>query len=463
MKPDQKDLAISEFSNLLTVYDLIVEGINTTGKMVRCKTLGDTKGKKSGAYFFKPDFPFNYYISNFRTGDSAQGNFKHLKDKSYNLIKKTTVVRNKSVDYESLHIAKAKLANNVFTKASLISQSEVQNYDYLVRKQILAFDIKSDKKDLLIPGYDIGGRLWMYQRILPSGNKLYISGSKKNGLFHKLGLDFIAEDYSGMILVTEGYATGASIHQATGGKPTIIAFDAGNLEVVGRQLCSKYKSAKIVFCMDCDYAGIYHGVKAATATNGCFVLALLPDEYIRLKQNDFNDVHCLFGLQEVVNQIYGQYENMKLTLNQAYRLFINEITLDDIEPQFHDLAHKYITAYYVIDYARETAKQPLQEHSILINRLNSNYQDSVINELIKILATNYFIGKLQIQQYFLEHKILEYINSYLIDSHAKKICELESLEERRAMLAKINPVFITQVKHKLDAYWQEFQLLKRKC
>lgn len=461
MSIDQKAQAISEFLNLLAVYDLIVAEVKTSGQMVRCKALGDTKGKKSGAYFFKPDFPFNYYISNFRTGDSAQGNFKHLKDKNYCITKKTAVVRNKSVDYESLHIAKAKLANNVFTKASLISQFEVQNYGYLARKQIFAFGIKSDKNDLLIPGYDINGKLWMYQRILPNGSKLYISGSKKNGLFHKLGLDLINERYSGMILVTEGYATGASIHQAIA-KPTVVAFDAGNLEIVGRLLRSKYKSAKIVFCMDCDYAGIYYGIKAATATNGCFVLAVLPDEYIRLKQNDFNDVHCLFGLQEIINQIYGQCENMELTLNQAYKLFINEITLDDIETQFHDLAHKYVTAYYVIDYARETAKQPLQEHSALINRLNPKYQDSVVNELIKILAANYFIGKLQIQQYFLEHKILEYINNYLIDSNAKKICELESLEERRAMLAKINPVFITQVKHKLDLYWQELQLLKRK-
>lgn len=57
----------------------------------------------------------------------------------------------------------------------------------------------------------------------------------------------------GIILVAEGYATGASLHQATG-LPVAVAFDAGNLLPVGQALDVLYrKRARILFCADDDY------------------------------------------------------------------------------------------------------------------------------------------------------------------------------------------------------------------
>ena len=54
-----------------------------------------------------------------------------------------------------------------------------------------------------------------------------------------------------MVLVAEGYATAATIYQATG-HPIAVAFDCGNLEPVARALRKKYPRARIVICADND-------------------------------------------------------------------------------------------------------------------------------------------------------------------------------------------------------------------
>lgn len=462
MSTNQKEHAINEFINLLNIYDLIVDEINTTGKMIRCKTLGDRKGQKSGAYFFKPDFPFNYYIGNFRTGDTDKGNFKHISARvPVSLKTKKRNMLAKQPNHELLQETKAQLANKIFTNAAIITPETESGFQYLKNKGISAFGIRADRDDLLIPGYDINGKLWMFQRILKNGSKLYISGSKKTGLFHQIGFNTVEQNYVGLIFISEGYATGASIYEATN-QPTIIAFDAGNLEPVGNILRQKYPASRIVFCMDCDYAGISYGIKAANAVTGSCALPIIPDEQLRLKKNDFNDLHSIFGIESVYNQIYGQYEKMTLTVNQAHLLFTNEISLNDIDPKFHDLAHKLIASYFTIDFARAVVKEAATEHQVKIETINPIYRELVENELVKLLAQSYFMNKISIDQHYLSERIINHINDSLIDSYAKKISEQDNLEERRALLAKVNPVFLDRVKFQLDIYWKQIQLLKRK-
>ena len=48
--------------------------------------------------------------------------------------------------------------------------------------------------------------------------------NQKSGLWHMLG----QPEGAAVVLVAEGYATAASLHEATG-LPVAVAFDAGNL------------------------------------------------------------------------------------------------------------------------------------------------------------------------------------------------------------------------------------------
>lgn len=77
-------------------------------------------------------------------------------------------------------------------------------------------------------------------------------GFAKQGKWFQIGTPHAS---GGIILVCEGFATGASLHEATG-LPIAVAFDAGNLLPVGEELRKLYRGrAKMLFCADDDYLG----------------------------------------------------------------------------------------------------------------------------------------------------------------------------------------------------------------
>jgi len=112
-----------------------------------------------------------------------------------------------------------------------------------------------------------------------------------------------------LLLVAEGFATAASIQQATG-MPVAVAFDAGNLLPVAKALKAKYKRAKILICADDDYRtdgnpGVTAARNAALAVEGEVVFPVFADERPtdRKGPTDFNDLHLLEGLPTVAKQI----------------------------------------------------------------------------------------------------------------------------------------------------------------
>lgn len=182
---------------------------------------------------------------------------------------------------------------------------------YLVRKQVGAHGVRFAPPGVLcVPLRDAEGTLWNLQTIQPSRppsgpDKRFIKGARKSGLWHMLGTPGEAP---AVVLVGEGYATCASLHEA-GGWPVAVAFDAGNLLHVARALRQLYPAALLVLCGDDDRAteartGTNTGrVKAQAAARDVQGLAVLPpvlgsgDE---APQNvDFNDLHQAQGLDAV--------------------------------------------------------------------------------------------------------------------------------------------------------------------
>lgn len=73
----------------------------------------------------------------------------------------------------------------------------------------------------------------------------------------------------GVLLLCEGFATGASLHEATA-LPVVIAFDANNLVTVAKALAVRYRGARVLICADDDYlttpnTGIVKAQEAALA------------------------------------------------------------------------------------------------------------------------------------------------------------------------------------------------------
>jgi len=85
------------------------------------------------------------------------------------------------------------------------------------------------------------------------------------------------------ILIAEGFATAASLHEATGHQ-VFIAFDAGNLVNVAKIIRAKNPDAEIIICGDNDLSGV--GQKAArSAALACGGKYIIPDTV----GHDWND------------------------------------------------------------------------------------------------------------------------------------------------------------------------------
>ena len=197
-------------------------------------------------------------------------------------------------------------------EAALLWQaaSETGSSPYLTRKGVQAYGVRfAPDGCLLIPMIDAPGVLWNVQRIAPAKpegggtDKLFLKGGRKSGLFHWCGEPAAAS----VLLVAEGYATAASLHQATG-RPCAVAFDAGNLPHVAKALHQARPAALIVICGDDDTdtqakTGNNPGRdKATAAARAVTGLAVFP-EPLPAGASDFNDLHQAAGLDAVATCI----------------------------------------------------------------------------------------------------------------------------------------------------------------
>jgi len=194
---------------------------------------------------------------------------------------------------------------------------------YLQSKQINAYGIRyrverGGSPVIVIPLCNIQGELQAIQCIYEDGTKR-IYGLKK-GNFHVIG---VIEAQS-QIFIAEGYATAASIHQATN-SPVIVAFDCGNLKSVIHNLREKYPQAKLVIAADDDREtpGNPGKTKAEEAAKayGCDVIIPIFPEGLASSSNkcltDFNDLHVHFGLDKAANQLRQVPQHEEHTKNSA--------------------------------------------------------------------------------------------------------------------------------------------------
>lgn len=121
------------------------------------------------------------------------------------------------------------------------------DHPYLVSKQVKSHGLRSYKESLLVPLSD-GGALISLQIIFPDGRKVFLKDSFSSGGGFILGSIARAET----IVIGEGYATMASIHEATG-LPCVVAFNAGNLSAVAEKVRERRPDADIIIAGDDDH------------------------------------------------------------------------------------------------------------------------------------------------------------------------------------------------------------------
>jgi len=177
-----------------------------------------------------------------------------------------------------------------------------RSHPYLAKKGVKAHGLSllEATNALIVPLRDAGGVLHSVQFIPPDGkDKRFLPDGRKKGCLYVIGdLGSAAR-----ICVAEGFATGASIFEATG-HATVIAFDCGNLRAVAEAIHGRYSHANMIICADDDIErkdgniGLRKATETARAVGGFLAV---PDfgEDRPARAKDFNDLHQARGLEAV--------------------------------------------------------------------------------------------------------------------------------------------------------------------
>ena len=183
---------------------------------------------------------------------------------------------------------------------------------YLQLKGVNAYGVRTLGNALIIPIRNTKGQITSLQFIYDDGKiKRFLSGGSVAGCFHIIGDPTKATD----ICVAEGYATAASIHEATG-CPVAVAFFAGNIKPVASVLRALYPGLEMIICADDDAwttnnPGMDKAIDAARAVNAYLVVPQFPSDRVK-GDTDFNDLANKHGLEAVKacfdNKTYPQPE-----------------------------------------------------------------------------------------------------------------------------------------------------------
>lgn len=237
------------------------------------------------------------------------------------------------------------------------------SHRYLERKGITDHGIRYRKKghELIVPFYAPDGRVQTVQRITSDGGKFLFKGGKKKRAY----FPFVkrGENLS-TILLCEGFATGATIRQATK-LPVAACIDSGNIIWALDTLKKKYPQSKIIICADSDAwtfdeskrpkhiktkevpadsplwnewreAGLLNNVglmKARAAAAKCGGTSIVTPDFtgydITDRPTDFNDLAALAGEQVVAEQIMAVVNSIPEKGEAAEGL---ELSVSDQQP-----------------------------------------------------------------------------------------------------------------------------------
>lgn len=212
----------------------------------------------------------------------------------------------------------AKAKEEAQNKYSSLSPIRDINHDYLVNKGInersLLRQVRREQDNLIIP-MKKNGEIVGLQSINKTGRKSFTKGMELKGA--SLVLGSWANREKGIVL-TEGYATAASIHKATG-LTTIVCFAGFNLKEVAERL-PKDLDVPIIIASDNDEINKKTGKRpgyefaiAAKEVLGDKATVIEPnftkddfekfDNLYGTRPSDFNDLHKLHGLDAVNQQL----------------------------------------------------------------------------------------------------------------------------------------------------------------
>lgn len=234
------------------------------GEIHRVDVEGENN-KLSGWYKLHPDEPQAGVFGNWKTGEQQT-----WKTNQKSTVSREEIEANRK-RRQAEHEQKIKAASEK-AKAIWGQSKPCTEHPYLAAKQVDSYGCRVYKNQLVVPVWQPDRTLSSLQFIDDDGNKKFLTGGMIRGGFHFIGKP------TDTMYITEGYATGASVHLMTG-SGVFVAFNAGNLPEVAINARMLFKEAKFVIAADNDESGT--GEKYAQKTGLPYVM---PEE-----TGDFND------------------------------------------------------------------------------------------------------------------------------------------------------------------------------
>ena len=237
------------------------------GKLRRYRVEGDKSGSTNGWYVLHSHPILAGAFGSWKTGESH--NWHEVRAKPPTREEQAALRRHLQAAQAARVVEQGRVHAEAQAKAARLwrqARPATNAHPYLQRKRIGAIGIRQLRDMLLIPARDANGALHTLQFIGPDGSKRFLSGGRIAGCYCSMGRPVDC------LLLCEGYATAATVFQATG-VATAAVFNCGNLMAVARALRSKFPRLRIVVCADNDAAtpgnpGLTKATEAARAVGG---------------------------------------------------------------------------------------------------------------------------------------------------------------------------------------------------
>lgn len=218
------------------------------GKLQRFHIEGHKRGSKNGAYILHVDGCPAGWFMDYKTGISQKwrmsGSTGRIPRQMIAKIEKAK--REREAEQRYRYEVAAVKARAIWHKSKPITrQSEHQ---YLIKKRIQPHGIRISRDALVVPLMNESKKIVNLQFISPEGEKRFLTDGRKQGCFYPIGQP------TPRILICEGFATAASIHEHTG-HCVIVAMDKGNLKPVAEVIRKMFPANEIIIASDNDLDG----------------------------------------------------------------------------------------------------------------------------------------------------------------------------------------------------------------
>lgn len=239
---------IDQFRDAMRARNIIPpDDLQADGLPHRCDVDAGRRGKGDATYLLHLDGIPAGGFQNWRDSQGWQtwkadaGRIFTAEERAAYRARMEAARQQRDADKAARHAEAAKRA------AAIWAASRPGPHGYLERKGIEAHGTAVYKGALVVPVRDSTGALTSLQFIAEDGEKKLLTGGRKEGCYFRIG-----GRPADTLYIAEGFATGASIFQATG-RSVAVAFDTGNLEPVALTLRRKLPAGvQLIICGDDD-------------------------------------------------------------------------------------------------------------------------------------------------------------------------------------------------------------------